>query len=128
MGERLLEPTASKMATISSDKAASATAREQIPPSSQPQKLIRAHTADEGGKWFGAKPPEGAEISTSLLGSLCIDMIPSHRAGRGHRGLWKPPQIMAQAEFDLNHRGEKCRHLQRAPACRGPLRSLTRNT
>lgn len=46
------------MATISSDKAASATAREQNPLSSQPQKPTRANTADEGRKWFGEKPPD----------------------------------------------------------------------
>jgi hypothetical protein len=57
MGERLFEPTATKMATISSDKAASATPREQHPKASRPLKLPRASTADAICKWSGENRP-----------------------------------------------------------------------
>lgn len=58
MSERFCGPTATKMATISHSKAASATPRETKNLTIQPQKLTRAHAADEGCRWFGENPPD----------------------------------------------------------------------
>jgi hypothetical protein len=57
MSERLFEPTATKMATISSDKAASATDREQHPQVRPPQELPRTSRADTVRGWSEQKRP-----------------------------------------------------------------------
>jgi hypothetical protein len=61
MGERLFEPTATKMATISSDKAASATPRERHHQTSQPPKSSQDSTADAGREWSGPNRPDRSQ-------------------------------------------------------------------
>ena len=53
MGGCFFEPTATKMATIPLDKAASAIAREEHPPSRQPPNSPQASMADAWAEWFG---------------------------------------------------------------------------
>jgi hypothetical protein len=58
MGERLSEPTATKMATISSDKAAAATEGKSTLPTSRPSELPRTSTADVICNWSGENTPD----------------------------------------------------------------------
>jgi hypothetical protein len=58
MGECLFEPTATKMATISSGKAEAATPKEQHQQRDQPPKPPRASTADAGCEWSGLNQPD----------------------------------------------------------------------
>jgi hypothetical protein len=99
MGERVFEPTATKMATISSGKAASAMPREQHPTASRPPKLPRARRADTGREWsrkntpsngrdiaISASPSPHNDASAATAGKWPLENTGSHPMGGTGRG------------------------------------------
>jgi hypothetical protein len=84
MSDRLLRPTATKMATISLGKAAAATQRESKNSTIQPPKPSRAAVADEVCKWIGENPPDRSrDINISTR-------HPPHRYESAHSSWMQP--------------------------------------
>jgi hypothetical protein len=115
MGERVFKPTATKMATISSNKAASATRREEHLQVIRPSKPSRASTADAVCEWSGpnrpnisrdihisARPSPHNDVSASTAEKWSMGINRSHPVGGPGRGTTAPVEEKEQLEWPRN--------------------------